>query len=325
MKQFELGYESAARVCPEPTLASRLRVARSGGRRKVGHPSKGGELSARGGSACGGKSFRNKDFGSPPCPGFAGGYAEARRGTRLVLRSEGLLRRVASGGWVRRLKKKIFTSSLYIMKSTCLIIVLALGGCVAIPNSPTPRFYALQALDESYAGEKFNVPSSVIIGIGPVKIPEYQNRPQIVTQDAENLITFAQFDRWGEPLDIALSRLFFANLSVILPGATLEMSPWNLDITVKYQVIMDVVRLESRLDKNLSLTVQWSVIDQESKKILSIKKSEFIQPIEPHNYSGLVKTLSMECASLSGEIAKTLSLSATQSGKENTGMIPNQR
>lgn len=188
-----------------------------------------------------------------------------------------------------------------------LFLALALGGCLAISRSPDARFYTLQAMDKSYAGEKFNMPSSVIIGIGPVKVPEYQNRPQIVTQDTNNLLTFAQFDRWGEPLEIALSRLVSANLSVLLPGATLEMSPWNLAVPVKYQVIMDVVRLESRLDQDLALTVQWSVVDLENKKTMLTKRSEFSKPIEPHSYFGLVKTLSMECASLSGEIARTIS------------------
>jgi len=88
---------------------------------------------------------------------------------------------------------------------------------------------------------------------------------------------------------------------------------------------MDVVRLESRLDNDISFTVQWSVIDLENKKMMLTKRSEFSKPIEPHNYSGLAKTLSMECASLSGEIAESLSLLATQSGKEGTGMTSNQR
>lgn len=197
----------------------------------------------------------------------------------------------------------------------CLTLVLILGGCIAISNSPPPRFYALQAIDDSQVSEKFDIPSSVIIGIGPVKVPEYQNRPQIVTQDTNNLITFAQFDRWGEPLELALPRLVSADLSVMLPGANLEISPWNLAVPVKYQVIMDVVRLESRLDDDLSLTVQWSVIDLENKKMMLTKKSEFSKPIEPHNYPGLVKTLSMECALLSGEIAKTLSSLVVQSGE----------
>jgi len=197
----------------------------------------------------------------------------------------------------------------------CLLLALALGGCISMSNSPTPRFYALQAIDASQVSEKFDVPSSVIIGIGPVKVPEYQNRPQIVTQDANNLITFAQFDRWGEPLEFALPRLVSANLSVMLPGASLEISPWDLAVPVKYQVIMDVVRLESRLDKDLALTVKWSVIDLENKTMMLTKKSEFSKPIEPHNYPGLVKTLSLEWALLSGEIARTLSSLVVQSGK----------
>lgn len=191
-----------------------------------------------------------------------------------------------------------------------LLLVLALGGCLAISSSPNARFYALQAMDKSYPGGKFNIPSSVIIGIGPVKVPEYQNRPQIVTQDTNNLLTFAQFDRWGEPLEIALPRLVSANLSVLLPGATLAISPWNLAVPVKYQVIMEVIRLESRLDKDLALTVQWSVVDLENKKAMLTKRSEFSKPIEPHSYAGLVKTLNMECASLSGEIAKAISVLA---------------
>ena len=197
----------------------------------------------------------------------------------------------------------------------CMALALTLGGCVAMSKSPNPRFYALQAIVAHQAGEKFNIPASVIIGIGPVKVPEYQNRPQMVTQDTNNLITFAEFDRWGEPLELALPRLIGENLSVLMPGATLVTSPWNLAIPVKYQVMMDIVRLESRLDQDLAMTVQWSVINLEKKEMMFTKRSEFSKPVEPHSYSGLAKTLSMECASLSDEIAKTLSFLATKPGK----------
>jgi len=90
-------------------------------------------------------------------------------------------------------------------------------------------------------------------------------------------------------------------------------------------VLIDVVRLESRLEKDIFMTVQWSVIDLENKKMMFMKRSEFNKPIDPHDYSGLAKALSMECASLSAEIAKSLSSLTAQSGKENTGMISNQR
>lgn len=187
-----------------------------------------------------------------------------------------------------------------------LIFTLAAGGCVSIPVSPGPRFYTLRTQDESEVPQKFNIAQDIIIGVGPVRIPEYLNRPQIVTQDAKKMLTFAQFDRWGESLDIALTRLIGADLSVALPQANLNIYPWNLAIPVKYQVFADVIQLESELQKDLFFVVQWSLIDAQNNKMLFMKRSEFRKPVIPQNYSGLVETLSSACASLSSEIAEKI-------------------
>lgn len=199
------------------------------------------------------------------------------------------------------------------MKKRCLVycavfvfFVLVLEGCVSVQKSPESRFYMLQPIDKNQAGQKFDIDSEVIIGLEPVRIPEYQNRPQIVTQDKDRMLTFAQFDRWGEPLGAAFTRVISENLSVLLSGADIEMHTWNSAVPLKYQVIIDVVQLESQLDKDLFFVAQWSVIDTKNKKILIRKKSEFKRQIMPQNYAGLAKTLSEVCASLSGEISETL-------------------
>ncbi len=185
-----------------------------------------------------------------------------------------------------------------------LFFVLALSGCITAPDTPAPRFYRLQSADNIQAGAKSSLISNVVIGVGPVSIPEYQNRPQIVTQNENKMLTIAQFDRWGEPLDLALARLVSDNLAALLEGVTIKTYPWNLAIPVKYQLVLDVVKLESQLDKDLFFTVQWSILNAQTYKMILMKKSEFRLPIDPHNYSGLVKTLSNACAALSSEIAK---------------------
>jgi uncharacterized lipoprotein YmbA len=91
--------------------------------------------------------------------------------------------------------KQIVTRYCTVTSVVCL--ALALIGCMSVPNSPTPRFYMLQAVNENQVSKKTNIASDVVIGVGPVKIPEYQDRPQIVTQDKEEMLKFAQFDRWG--------------------------------------------------------------------------------------------------------------------------------
>jgi len=196
-------------------------------------------------------------------------------------------------------------------KLTCtlmsgLCLALALSGCISVPNSPTPRFYVLQAVDENSVSKKINMNSNMVIGVGPVKIPEYQDRPQIVTSGKEKMLKFAQFDRWGESLTLGVARLIREDLTVMLPGAKCTLYPWNSTIGVEYQVTVEIVQLDSELDKDLFLAAQWLVIDVQNTKTMIIKRSEFRQPIIPQNYSGLVKTLSSACASLSGEIAEVL-------------------
>lgn len=186
----------------------------------------------------------------------------------------------------------------------CLVFVLS--GCISVPNSPTPRFYVLEAIYENQVSKKINIAFDVFIGVGPVKIPEYQDRPQIVTRGREKMLNFAQFDRWGEPLDLGVARLIRENLMVMLPGAKISLYPWNPSVAVKYQVAVEIIQLDSELDKDLFLVSQWLVIDAQNAKTIIIKRSEFRQPIIPQNYSGLVKTLSTACASLSSEIAEAL-------------------
>lgn len=195
---------------------------------------------------------------------------------------------------------------LYRKVSVYLFFALFLGGCVPVLNTPSPRFYLLRPIDKSEVKEEFILASDAIIAIGPVRIPEYQNRPQIVTKNKDGLLTFAQFDRWSEPLDTGLARLLLENLTLMLPKATLVMFPANFAIPLNYQLIAEVIQLENQLDKGIFFVVQWSIINAQDNKMVFTKRSEFRQPINPHNYPGLVEALSSACASLSSEIAKNI-------------------
>ena len=196
------------------------------------------------------------------------------------------------------------------LSAGCLSLVLS--GCISMSTSPTPRFYVLQAVDGNQVSKQMNIASGVLIGVGPLKIPEYQDRPQMVTLDKEKMIKFAQFDRWGESLGLGMGRLIREDLTAMLPAAQLTSYPWNPSLSVKYQVTIEIVQLDSELDKDLLLVVQWLIIDPKNAKTLMIKRSEFRQPIAPQNYAGLATTLSAACASLSSEIAASLATLETR-------------
>ncbi len=189
-----------------------------------------------------------------------------------------------------------------------ILLSFVFSGCLSIPNSPSPRFYTLRLINNVEESKKFNIDPKVIIGIGPIEIPEYQNRPQIVTRNSDGLLTFAQFERWGELLDSAVARVILENLTVMLPQAEFQVFPCNSAIPLNYQVIVNIVQLESQLDKEISLVTQWTIIDSKTKEMLLTKRSQIRQAINPHNYSGLVQALSQACTLLSSEIAENLSI-----------------
>jgi uncharacterized lipoprotein YmbA len=164
----------------------------------------------------------------------------------------------------------------------------------------------LSVMNEPQVSKKINTTPGVIIGMGPIKLPEYLDRPQMVTKDKEGILKFDEFNRWGESLDLGIARLLREDLTVFLPRGNLTLYPWNSSIAVKYQVVAEVVQLDSELDKNMFFVVQWTVIDVQNSKAIIIKRSEFHKAIMPQNYIGMAKTLSTECASLSSQIAGVL-------------------
>jgi uncharacterized lipoprotein YmbA len=189
------------------------------------------------------------------------------------------------------------------------IILLSSQGCISVPRSPSPSFYTLQPVKESEDNIKPTATNldNVVIGIGPLSLPDYFNRPQIVTRNSDDTISFAEFHRWAEPLDRAMCRTIAQNLSVLLAKTNVEIFPWNGAIPIKYQVIGEVIELDYRLGKEAQMFVQWSILDSQEKKILFTKRSEYRRPIATSNYSDLVQAMSFILGQASAEIVQVLS------------------
>ena len=80
------------------------------------------------------------------------------------------------------------------------VVASLLTGC---GRSIPPRFYVLSPLPR---GQQVSAPDKpLVIGIGPVELPPYLDRPQIVSRPDANRIALAEFDRWAEPLASSFS------------------------------------------------------------------------------------------------------------------------
>jgi uncharacterized lipoprotein YmbA len=185
--------------------------------------------------------------------------------------------------------------------SLCVLLVF-LGGCLG--TSPPSRFYLLSPLSSS---ERLaNAPSRLALGVGPVTLPEYLNRTQIVTREGEHQLELAEFDRWAEPLTRSFNRVLVLNLSTLLATDRIALHPWNRSTTIEYQVTVDVGRFEAGRDGTASLLARWSIVDGAERKILRARKSTFSEPIASESYEATVASMSRLLGALSREIAEAI-------------------
>ena len=179
------------------------------------------------------------------------------------------------------------------------------AGCAK--SSPT-RFYVLNALvtPEREAKAQAGEPC-ISLGVGPVTVSDYLDRPQIVTRITANELKLADFDHWAEPLSQMVSRVLADNLASLLCTKTVVVFPWKGAVPVDFQVEVGIIRLDGGLGSNVVLDAQWMAFGMEdTKKLLVSRKANFTVPAEGPGYQALVSAQSRAIAELSREIAKTL-------------------
>lgn len=102
-------------------------------------------------------------------------------------------------------------------------------------------------------------PAPVVLGIGPVTLPGYLDRPELVVRVNENEITLSETDRWAEPLAENLVRTLEENLSALLPGSTYVEHPWFESRAPEYAVSLDVRRFEADASGAVVLDAVWEL------------------------------------------------------------------
>ena len=153
--------------------------------------------------------------------------------------------------------------------SAVILGSLAVVGC---SNTPPTRFYVLSAIDDQAAVAPGK---GIAIGIGPVTLPQYLNRPQIVTRIASNQMAFAEFDQWGGDLNDNVTRVLAANLSSLLKTDRVSLYPWKDEAPIEEQVTIDVVNFEQDVDGSSLLTAYWSIVDPRKSEVKLMRRSTY--------------------------------------------------
>ena len=181
---------------------------------------------------------------------------------------------------------------------------LLLMTFVACAGSAPSRFYVLNSLSGTGEGtEMAGDERNLTIGIGPVELPAYLDRQQVVTRVSANELHLAEFDEWAEPLGDNFTRVLVENLSVLLSKDLFTIFPFTGPESIDYQVQVEVIRFDGRLAGDASLLVRWTIFGEDDKKSLLTRKSSFKEATGGPGYEALVAAQSKTVEALALEIA----------------------
>ena len=180
---------------------------------------------------------------------------------------------------------------------------LMVGGCASQPA----RFYLLSALLNTEAASMgASGAQGPTIGVGPVTLPRYTDRPQIVTRTGPYELQLAEFDRWAESLEANFARVLADNLSLLIPASRVAVSPWPRATAIDYQVIIDVTHFLSQVGGESLLIADWTLLKGEGPQALTSGQSRLSASTAGQDYAAIVAAMSQTVASLSHEIATAI-------------------
>jgi uncharacterized lipoprotein YmbA len=184
------------------------------------------------------------------------------------------------------------------------LFVVILAGCA---SSPSSKFYQLNpAQNKTLVTGDASPDQNLTIAIGPVRIPDYLDRPQIVTRSGRNELKFSEFDRWAGSLEDDINRVLVEDISSLPPADVFSVVRWTpfLDsqVPASYRVEVIVDRFEGTLGDSIQLKAQWRVF-AEDKSLLLKKESRIREQMSGSGYDALVAAMASALERLSRDIS----------------------
>lgn len=176
--------------------------------------------------------------------------------------------------------------------------VLLCAACLNPRADPSAFFH----LTPTASGTAAALP--VTVGLGPVLLPAYLDRPQMVTRVGTNQVTLSETNRWAEPLGEGVARVLREDLEHTLSPRAVVDYPWHPSAGVDLAVAVTFSRFEADTTGVVHLGADWSITDANTGDVVARSRSSFQETVDGLGADARVAALSRVLARLGGEIGE---------------------
>lgn len=189
--------------------------------------------------------------------------------------------------------------------AACLATLL---GCATTTPS---RFYTLTPMKATEGvSPGVQLDGGAVLSVGPVRLPEYLDRPQIATRSEGNEVRLHETERWAGSLHEDVSRVLVENLSTLLAGKRIAVVRWTSAMQTvapfRNRMAIEILRFEGAVGGTVVLKGRYALLDQDGKRAISAGESTVREPAGGPDYESLVAAMSRALAAFSKEVAEAV-------------------
>jgi uncharacterized lipoprotein YmbA len=191
-----------------------------------------------------------------------------------------------------------------LIRVASVVAWLASGCSILAPQPDLSRYFVLTPVAESAvgAGARTDGPRPTL-GVGPVVLPAYLDRLQIVRRSGQNQLVLSSTGVWGEPLERNVQGVVAANLARLLGGEEIVLYPSFTAISIDRQISIAILRFDADEHDTVSLDARWTIRSSAEKGPIDTRESRIVRQAADGSTASMVAAMSEAVGALSQEIA----------------------
>lgn len=179
-----------------------------------------------------------------------------------------------------------------------LLIAMAALAVGCLGRSPTVRYYTMSPVGNAQ-GDR----SDLAVGLGPITLPDYLDRPQLVTRTRGSELRVDEQQRWAGGFESNLLGTLADDLRTRLGSDLVFLDASASPSPVAFQVAVDIRQFEAREGEGIVLRARWIVREKIGLERAWTRESTIRQEISGGGVQGRIDAYDVALGKLADQIA----------------------
>lgn len=181
-------------------------------------------------------------------------------------------------------------------------IALVIAAC---STSPKVNYYSL-GFEGAASGAKSE--DAPIVGIGPLRMPEYLKGKKIVMRSSGTEVKKLEFDRWTEPVEESFHRIVAINVDSLVDDIIALGYPYMHMADVDYRITGQINRFDADANGDVILDVLWNLADNQKQMLIPPRRDRYqVSTNGSTKPADIVQAMNQALSQYSADVASSLS------------------